>query len=324
MSAPDEVNRVFEILVKKTLGENVTLYEVAAPRVVRRHRAGQFVMVRPTAHSERIPLTIADTDKAKGTITLVVQAVGKTTFEMSEKFEAGDSFSNVAGPLGNPTHIGIPGKPEDFKGTVACVAGGIGAAPMLPIARAFRDAGHEVVTILGARRKDLLVFEDRLGAASTELLVCTDDGSYGRKGFVTDVLKDLITGRRTAGGDVHMAIAIGPPIMMKFCSKTTQPFGVPTLVSLNTIMVDGTGMCGGCRVMVDGVAKYVCVDGPEFDGHHVDFDGMMRRQAMYKPEEAASLERYRENDPSCQLQSSVASAVSEAEGAAAPDALRRA
>ncbi len=315
MGGPDEVNEVFQILVKKPLGENVTLYEVAAPRVVRRHRAGQFVMVRPTDHSERIPLTIADTDKAKGTITLVVQAVGKTTFEMSEAFEEGDSFANVAGPLGNPTHIGVPGKPEDFKGTIACVAGGIGAAPMLPIARAFKDAGHEVVTILGARRRDLLVFEDRLAAASSEVLVCTDDGSAGRKGFVTDVLKDLITSRRAARGDVHMAIAIGPPIMMKFCSKTTEPFGVPTLVSLNTIMVDGTGMCGGCRVMVDGAAKYVCVDGPEFDGHHVDFDGMMRRQAMYKPEEAASLERYRENDPSCQMQSSVAAAVSEAEGA---------
>jgi ferredoxin--NADP+ reductase len=322
MSGPVEVNRVFQILVKKSLGENVTLYEVAAPRVARRHRAGQFVMVRPTDHSERIPLTIADSDKAKGTVTLVVQAVGKTTFEMSEAFDEGDAFANVAGPLGNPTHIAVPGKPEDFRGTVACIAGGIGAAPMLPIARAFKEAGHEVVTILGARRKDLLVFEDRLAAASSELLVCTDDGSYGRKGFVTDVLKDLIVSRRASGGDVHLAIAIGPPIMMKFCSKTTQPYTVPTLVSLNTIMVDGTGMCGGCRVMVDGAAKYVCVDGPEFDGHHVDFDGMMRRQAMYKPEEAASLERYRENDPSCMMQDSVAAAVSETETGPVPNAGR--
>jgi ferredoxin--NADP+ reductase len=314
------VNRLFQILVKKLLGENVTLFEVEAPRVARRHRAGQFVMVRPTDRSERIPLTIADSNREKGTITLVVQAVGKTTIEMNEAFEEGDSFANVAGPLGNPTHIVIPGRPDDFKGTVACVAGGIGAAPVLPIARAFRDAGHEVVTILGARRKDLLVFEDRLGAASSEVLVCTDDGSYGRKGFVTDVLKDLIERRRANGGDVHLAIAIGPPVMMKFCAKTTRPYGVPTLVSLNTIMVDGTGMCGGCRVMVDGAARYVCVDGPEFDGHHVDFDGMMRRQAMYKSEEAASLERYRENDPSCQMQASAAAAVSEVETATAPDA----
>jgi ferredoxin--NADP+ reductase len=284
---------VFRIVEKRLLSENVTLYEVEAPRVARRHRAGQFVMVRPHAGSERIPLTIADVDRERGTITLVVQAVGKTTFEMSEGFAVGDSLSNVAGPLGNPTHIRIPGRDADFRGTVACVAGGIGAAPILPIARAFREAGHEVVTILGARRKDLLVFEDRLGAASSELLVCTDDGSAGRKGFVTEVLKDLIESRRAEGGDVHLAVAIGPPVMMKFCSKTTLPYGVPTLVSLNTIMVDGTGMCGGCRVMVDGVAKYVCVDGPEFDGHQVDFDGMMRRQAMYRSEEAASLERWR-------------------------------
>jgi len=311
---------VFKILVKRALAENVTLFEVAAPRVARRHRAGQFVMVRPHARSERIPLTIADVDPARGSVTLVVQAVGKTTFEMRESFSEGDAFSNVAGPLGNPTHIGVPGKPEDFRGTVACVAGGIGAAPILPIARAFRDAGHEVVTILGARRKDLLVFEDRLRAASSELLVCTDDGSSGRKGFVTDMLKSLIEGRRAEGRDVDLAIAIGPPVMMKFCSKTTEPYGVPTLVSLNTIMVDGTGMCGGCRVLVDGVARYVCVDGPEFDGHRVDFDGMMRRQAMYRAEEAESLARYRENDPSCQLQPAVAAAVSEAEEAAAAPA----
>jgi ferredoxin--NADP+ reductase len=304
---------VFRILVKKSLGENVTLFEVDAPRVARRHRAGQFVMVRPHASSERIPLTIADVDREAGSITLVVQAVGKTTFEMTEAFEEGDEFSNVAGPLGNPTHIAVPGKPEDFRGTVACVAGGIGAAPMLPIARAFRDAGHEVVTVLGARRRDLLVFEDRLGAASSELLVCTDDGSYGRKGFVTDVLKEAIEGRRARGGDIHLAVAIGPPLMMKFCAKTTRPYAVPTLVSLNTIMVDGTGMCGGCRVMVDGVAKYVCVDGPEFDGHLVDFDGMMRRQAMYKPEEAASLAKYRENDPTCMMQPAVAAAIHESE-----------
>jgi|KBSMisStaDraftv2_1062788.scaffolds.fasta_scaffold88135_2 ferredoxin--NADP+ reductase len=295
---------MFRIRVKKPLGENVCLFEIDAPRVARRHRPGQFVMVRPHAHSERIPLTIADVNRETETITLVVQAVGKTTIEMTEAFAEGDSFANVAGPLGNPTHIAIPGRPEDFRGTVACVAGGIGAAPMLPIARAFREAGHEVVTILGARRRDLLVFEDRLGAVSNELLVCTDDGSYGRKGFVTDVLRDAIEQRRARGGDVHLAIAIGPPLMMKFCSKTTQPYAVPTLVSLNTIMVDGTGMCGGCRVMVDGVARYVCVDGPEFDGHHVDFDGMMRRQAMYRPEEAASLARYRrrEGDESCRLE----------------------
>ena len=299
---------MFRILTKRALAESVSLFEVEAPRVARRHRAGQFVMVRPRPTSERIPLTIADVDRAAGTISLVVQAVGKTTIEMTEAFEEGDSFSNVAGPLGNPTHIAIPGKLADFRGTVACVAGGIGAAPMLPIARAFRDAGHRVVTILGARRRDLLVFEDRLAAASDELHVCTDDGSKGRKGFVTDVLRDRIESRRSAGGNVDLAIAIGPPLMMKFCSKTTEPYAVPTLVSLNTIMVDGTGMCGGCRVMVEGVARYVCVDGPEFDGHRVDFEGMMRRQAMYKPEEAASLERYRKRDHTCRLEAPAAAA----------------
>ena len=301
---------MFSIRIKKTLGENVSLFEIEAPRVARRHRAGQFAMVRPTPTSERIPLTIADVDRGAGTITLVVQAVGKTTIQMCEELEEGDSLANVAGPLGNPTHIEIPGRP-DFRGTIACVAGGIGAAPMLPIARAFREQGHDVVTILGARRRDLLVFEDRLRAASSDLLVCTDDGSYGRKGFVTDVLKDLIESRRAAGGDVHLAIAIGPPVMMKFCSKVTLPYAVPTLVSLNTIMVDGTGMCGGCRVLVDGAAKYVCVDGPEFDGHRVDFDGMMRRQAMYRPEEAASLARYREKDHTCSLQTSAAALEAE-------------
>ncbi len=302
---------MFRILVRKPLGENVTLFEIEAPRVARRHRAGQFVMVRPHASSERIPLTIADVDRERETITLVVQAVGKTTLEMTEAFGEGDSFANVAGPLGNPTHIGVPGKPEDFRGTVACVAGGIGAAPMLPIARAFREAGHEVVTVLGARRRDLLVFEDRLGDVSSELLVCTDDGSHGRKGFVTDVLRGAIEDRRARGGDVDLAIAIGPPLMMKFCSKTTEPYAVPTLVSLNTIMVDGTGMCGGCRVMVDGTARYVCVDGPEFDGHRVDFDGMMRRQAMYRPEEAASLARYRDRDHTCRLEAPAAASEAE-------------
>ncbi len=303
---------MFRILVKKPLGENVHLFEIEAPRVAGRHRAGQFVMVRPHARSERIPLTIADVDRGTGSITLVVQAVGKTTIEMTENFGAGDAFANVAGPLGNPTHIAIPGQPEEFRGTVACIAGGIGAAPMLPIARAFRDAGHEVVTVLGARRKDLLVFEDRLGQASHELRVCTDDGSHGQKGFVTDALKNAIEGRRSRGADIHLAIAIGPPLMMKFCSKTTEPYGVPTLVSLNTIMVDGTGMCGGCRVTVDGVARYVCVDGPEFDGHRVDFDGMMRRQAMYKPEEAASVARYREQKHTCRLEAPPATSEAEA------------
>lgn len=283
---------MFEIVRREELAPSVFLFEVVAPRVAHRHRAGQFVMVRPTDRSERIPLTVADTNVERGTITLVVQAVGKTTMEMAEVGQEGSCFSNVAGPLGNPTHLGLPGKPEGYRGTVACVAGGIGAAPILPIVKAFSRAGHEVITILGARRKDLLILRENLEASSERVLVCTDDGSEGRKGFVTDVLKDLIVEQRAHGEDVHLAIAIGPPLMMKFCAATTRPFGVPTLVSLNTIMVDGTGMCGGCRVAVGTETKYVCVDGPEFDGHLVDFDLMMRRQAMYKAEEAEALARW--------------------------------
>ncbi len=283
---------MFEIVDRQELAPAVTLYEIQAPRIAQRHRAGQFVMIRPTAGSERIPLTIADIDTGKGTITLVVQAVGKTTQEMYDKLRVGDSIHNVAGPLGMPTHIGLPGRPDDELGTVVCVAGGIGAAPILPIARAFRKKGHQVVTILGARRADLLILQERLEKASSQVIVCTDDGSFGRKGFVTDVLKDFIQQQRSHGHDVHAVVAIGPPIMMKFVSLTTKPFAVPTLVSLNTIMVDGTGMCGGCRVLVGGETKYVCVDGPEFDGHKVDFDGMMRRQATYRKEEATSLSNY--------------------------------
>lgn len=282
---------MFPIVAREHLGPLVTLYEVVAPKVARRHRAGQFVMLRPGARSERIPLTVADTDREKGTITLVVQSVGKTTVEMEERFFVGDAFHDVAGPLGMATHIGIPGRPDDWKGTVACVAGGIGAAPILPIARAFKKAGHEVVTILGARSADLLILEDRLGATSDRLLVCTDDGSRGRKGFVTHVLKDLIEAQRARGEDVHAAIAIGPPLMMKFCSEATRPYGVPTLVSLNTIMVDGTGMCGGCRVSVGGRTLYACVDGPEFDAHAVDFGMLADRLATYREQEQRAVEQ---------------------------------
>jgi ferredoxin--NADP+ reductase len=290
---------MFEIVRHQFLAEGVSLFEVEAPRVAQRHRAGQFVMVRPRPNSERIPLTVADSSRERGTITLIVQAAGKTTIDMCENFRTGDAFANLAGPLGNPTHIALPGKEASLLGTVACVAGGIGAAPMLPIARAFRAAGHEVITILGARRADLIILRSELEAASNRLLLCTDDGSLGRKGFVTQVLKDLIEESRAVGRDIHLAVAIGPPLMMKFTSETTRPYGVPTLVSLNTVMVDGTGMCGGCRVLIDGQPRYVCVDGPEFDGHQVDFDGMMRRQATYRQDETESLQRYRLEHP-CQ------------------------
>lgn len=290
---------MFEIVAREELAPRITLYDIRAPNIARRHRAGQFVIIRPLADSERIPLTVAEADPVAGTITLVVQAVGKTTCEMFDAVPAGSAVHDVVGPLGMPTRIEVPGLPAGSRGTVACVAGGIGAAPILPIARAFKREGHEVVTILGARRGDLLILRDRLAATSDELRIRTDDGSEGKRGFVTDGLVELIRERRAAGGDVHLAVAVGPAPMMKAASEATRPFGVPTLVSLNTIMVDGTGMCGGCRVQVGGETKYVCVDGPEFDGHLVDFDGMMRRLAMYRAEEAESLERYRRAREEC-------------------------
>lgn len=297
---------MFDVVAREDLGPDVTLYEIAAPKVARRHRAGQFVMIRPLATSERIPLTVADVDVARGTITLVVQAVGKTTRELIDTVHAGDTIHNVAGPLGMPTCIEVPGRPAGVRATVACVAGGIGAAPIHPIARAFKKAGHEVVTILGARNSNLLILRDRLAAASDDLRIWTDDGSGGKQGVVTQALQELIEERRAAGRDIHLVIAVGPPLMMKFVSETTRPFGVHTLVSLNTIMVDGTGMCGGCRVQVGADTKYVCVDGPEFDGHRVDFDGMMRRLAMYKKEEEESLERYRCAAEACKAQAAAA------------------
>jgi len=283
---------MFTVVAKEELAPKVFLFEIEAPRVARKHQAGQFVIVRPFDTSERIPLTIADSDAVNGTITLVVQAVGKTTEEMADRIHVGDALANLAGPLGNATHIDFPKHPGIERGTVVCVAGGIGAAPILPIAKAFHRAGHEVLTIAGARSKNLLILEDRLTAASTRVLFSTDDGTRGWHGFVTDVLKSLIREQRSAGGDVHLVVAIGPGPMMRATAETTRPFEVPTLVSLNTIMVDGTGMCGGCRVTVGGAVKYVCVDGPEFDGHNVDWAAMMRRQAMYKTEEQESLARY--------------------------------
>jgi ferredoxin--NADP+ reductase len=224
---------------------------------------------------ERIPLTIADADPAKGTITLIFQAVGRTTHLLAEKAE-GDTIVALLGPLGQPTHI-------EKVGHVVCVGGGIGVAPLHPIAQAMKAAGNKVTIIIGARNKSLLILEEEMRKIADELIVVTDDGSYGRKGLVTHPLKELC--EQTPKPD--MAVAIGPPIMMKFCAETTRPYGVPTVVSLNTIMIDGTGMCGGCRVTVGGKTKFVCVDGPEFDGHQVDFDNMMKRLRAYKPREDA-------------------------------------
>ena len=265
-----------KILSKQLLSTDVFRMEIEAPLIARERKAGQFIIVQVDQEwGERVPLTIADADPVRGTITLVFQAVGKTTHLLAAK-NVGDTLPAVLGPLGQPTHI------EKF-GTVICVGGGIGVAPMHPIAQAMKAAGNRVIIIMGARNKDLLIMESEMKRIADELFVVTDDGSYGRKGLVTQPLKELC--ERAPKPDC--VVAIGPPIMMKFCAETTRPFGVKTLVSLNTIMIDGTGMCGGCRVTVGGKTKFVCVDGPEFDGHLVDFDNMMKRLRAYKPREEA-------------------------------------
>ena len=271
----------FTLVDKRELAPKVTRYVVRAPDIAKSRKAGQFIMLRVDDRGERVPLTIADGDAKAGTITLVVQEVGKTT-SMMTTIPVGGAFHDLVGPLGSPTHV------EKKQGYVVCVGGGIGIAPVHPIAQAHRAAGNKVVSILGARTKDLLIMEAEMRKASDEVLLCTDDGTYGEKALVTQVLEKLVKER----GKPAEVIAIGPPIMMKFVSKTTKPYEIPTQVSLNSVMVDGTGMCGGCRVSVGGKTKFVCVDGPEFDGHQVDFDEMMRRQRFYADQEKVSYERY--------------------------------
>lgn len=254
-------------------------YLVETPEIARKHQAGQFVIILLHDHGERIPLTIADSDAEAGTITLVVQEVGKSTMEMGLLSE-GDHIE-VVGPLGTPTHI------ENF-GTCVCVGGGAGIAPLLPIARAMKAAGNEVISILGGRTKELVILQDEMTEASTEMIFTTDDGSFGAQGFVTNALEKLIEER----GKPNIVVAIGPAIMMKAVADMTRPLEISTVVSLNTIMIDGTGMCGGCRVSVGGDSKFVCVDGPEFDAHTVDFDLMMKRQSTFLPEEQAARLRF--------------------------------
>jgi len=270
------VPEMFEVLENTILADQVRRYRVHAPEIARRRKAGQFVIVRIDENGERIPLTIADADPQEGSITLVVQEVGKTTMRMT-LLEPGERLRDVVGPLGAPTHV-------DKLGTVVMVGGGIGIAPAHPIAQAMRAAGNRVVSILGARTQDLLIMEPEMRAASDEVLICTDDGSYGRHGLVTDVLRDLIEEQ----GKPDLVVAIGPVIMMKFVSKLTREYGIRTVVSLNPIMVDGTGMCGGCRVSVGGKTRFACVDGPEFDGHQVDFEELTKRQAFYREQESES------------------------------------
>jgi ferredoxin--NADP+ reductase len=272
---------VARLVHKETIAPKFTRYVVSAPEVARKHRAGQFVMVLLGEMGERIPLTIADSDANAGTITLIVQEVGKTTMEMAQ-LEVGAELG-VAGPLGTPTHI-------QKWGTCVCIGGGAGIAPMLPIARALKRAGNHVISILGGRSQDLVILREEMKAASHEIIFTTDDGSLGRKGLVTHALADLVEER----GKPDLVVAIGPAIMMKVVSEQTRPLGIPTVVSLNSIMVDGTGMCGGCRVAVGGESKFVCVDGPEFDGHEVDFDLLMKRQRTYLKEEEMARKRFLE------------------------------
>ncbi len=263
-----------KIIYKQQLSSDVYKMRIEAPLIAKERRAGQFIIVQIDSHfGERIPLTIADADPVEGSITIIFQAVGRTTHLLAIK-AVGDTVQHVVGPLGQPTHI------EKF-GRVICVGGGIGVAPMHPIAQAMKAAGNEVIIIMGARNRDLLILEEEMRAIADELIICTDDGSCGRKALVTAPLKELCEMEPKPA----LAVAIGPPIMMKFCAETTRPYGVHTMVSLNTIMVDGTGMCGGCRVTVGGETKFVCVDGPEFDGHKVDFDNMMTRLKAYKSRE---------------------------------------
>jgi NAD(P)H-flavin reductase len=265
---------------REELGPNVIRYVVDAPLVAMHRKPGQFVIIRVTDHGERIPLTIADANPEMGTISLIVQSVGKSTREMAT-LRPGNAIHDVVGPLGRPTHI------QRF-GTVLCVGGGIGIAPLYPIAKGMKEAHNHVITVLGARTHDLLILEDDMRNVSDELIVTTDDGSYGTKGLVTDAIRSLVGG----GTHIDQAVVIGPPLMMKFTSLLTKELGIPTMASLNPIMIDGTGLCGACRVTVGGEMKFACVDGPEFDAHEVDWDSMIRRLRTYRTAEQGAAERY--------------------------------
>jgi len=271
---------MFAITDKRVIAPTITRFEIKAPFIARKRKPGNFVMVRVEEGGERIPLTIADGNAIEGTITLIVQAIGGTTKLLCSK-NAGDMLLDVVGPLGNPTPIAA-------HGVVACVGGGVGTAEIYPIAKALRDAGNTVITIIGARSRALVILENEMAACSHETFVTTDDGSYGRKGFVTDQLKEILDSPR----GVRAVYAIGPLPMMKAVSHLTRSYGVETLVSLNTIMVDGTGMCGGCRVTVSGQMKFACVDGPEFDGHAVDLDELIMRNRTFVDLEKISDEKH--------------------------------
>lgn len=272
---------MFEIKEKREMAKGtVYMFKIHAPRIARKTKPGQFIILRANEKGERIPLTVAETCPDEGWIRIYFQVVGKTT-AMLARMNPGEAIKDVIGPLGVPTHI-------EKLGTVVCVGGGLGVAVIYPITKAFFQAGNHVIGIIGARTRELLILEEEMREVSHELHVTTDDGSYGHHGFVTDVLKKVLETRN----DVKMVMGIGPVPMMKFLCRTTEPFGVKTMVSLNPIMVDGTGMCGACRVRVGGQTRFCCVHGPDFDGHQVDFDELTKRLAMYVPQERIAYERF--------------------------------
>ena len=273
---------MYKIIHKREMAENtVCELRVEAPPIARKAKPGQFVVLRVNETGERIPLTMAKADPSTGTIDLIFQVVGKSTALM-RTLNVGDAITDIIGPLGKPTHV-------ENLGTVICVGGGTGVAVMYPITRAYKEIGNHVIAIIGARTKDLLILEEEMRAASHDLRVTTDDGSYGHHGFVTDVLRKILDERK----DVKLIIGIGPVPMMKFLCKLTKEYGVKTVVSLNPIMVDATGMCGACRVSVGGKTRFCCVDGPEFDGHEVDYDELVKRQRAYLTEEKASMDQFK-------------------------------
>jgi ferredoxin/flavodoxin---NADP+ reductase len=278
---------VYRIIQKEILAPTITKYVIEAPYIARKRKAGNFVIIRVEETGERIPLTLVDSNLKEGTITLIVQAVGKTTKALALK-NAGEYIMDLLGPLGNPTPI------ETGK-TIACIGGGVGTAELYPITKALKEAGNKIYTIVGARSKELVILEKEMQQVSDTLYITTDDGSYKRKGFVTDQLKELLD----TNLGINMVYAIGPLPMMKAVSNLTKPYNVRTVVSLNAVMVDGTGMCGGCRVSVNGQMKFACVDGPEFEGHEVDFDEMLLRNRSYAEMEKISIDRFTEEPHVC-------------------------
>jgi len=287
---------VYRILERQSLTENTDLMVIEAPEVAQKAKPGQFIIIRKNEFSERIPLTIADFDRERGTITIIFQKVGKSTRELGEMVP-GEQIRNFVGPLGQASEI-------ETLGSVVLVAGGVGIAPVFPIARALHEAGNQVTVIIGARSANLIFWEEKMRAVCDELILCTDDGSKGRKSLVTEPLRDLLQTR----SEISRVWAIGPAVMMKFCSQTTQPFHTPTVVSLDSIMVDGTGMCGACRVEVGGETRFVCVDGPEFDGSKVNWKVVLARKKAFVSEEQEALEMWEEaheKDHECRLDQAI-------------------